>query len=59
VGGFLEQSDLVKFARHAPESADMQTAFESAERLVQETIPAPAAPAEQTAPADATTEGTS
>ena len=59
VGGFLEQSDLVKFARHAPESADMQTAFESAERLVQETIPAPAAPAEQTAPADATTEGAS
>lgn len=46
VTGFLEQSDLVKFARHAPTTANMQTAFESAERLVQDTIPTvqPAAP---------------
>lgn len=40
VTGFLEQSDLVKFARHAPGAADMHHALDSAERLVRETIPA-------------------
>ncbi|MDD2241253.1 MAG: hypothetical protein PHO14_06840 [Kiritimatiellae bacterium] len=45
VAGFLEQSDLVKFARHAPGRDDMRHALDSATRLVQETIPqAPASP---------------
>lgn len=35
--GFLEQSDLVKFARHKPWADDMRAAYASAERLVQET----------------------
>jgi hypothetical protein len=39
VAGFLEQSDLVKFARHAPGPADMRNALDSGERLVRETIP--------------------
>ncbi len=39
VAGFLEQSDLVKFARHAPGQADMRNALESAELLVHETMP--------------------
>ena len=37
---FLEQCDLVKFARHRPQRADMQNAYHAAERLVRETIPA-------------------
>lgn len=45
VARFLEQSDLVKFARHSPEAADMRNALGSAERLVRETMPViPAAP---------------
>ena len=40
VAGFLEQSDLVKFARHAPGQPDMHNALDSAERLVRETMPA-------------------
>ena len=36
---FLEQCDLVKFARYRPEKTDMTNAYDSAERLVQETIP--------------------
>jgi hypothetical protein len=44
VAGFLEQSDLVKFARHAPGPADMHNALDSAERLVRETSPAATAP---------------
>ena len=39
VAGFLEQSDLVKFARHAPAPSDMRNALDSAERLVHETMP--------------------
>jgi hypothetical protein len=39
VGGFLEQSDLVKFARHAPGAADMRNALDSAAALVRETLP--------------------
>ena len=42
VAGFLEQSDLVKFARHAPGQDDMHSALDSAERLVRETMPTPA-----------------
>jgi hypothetical protein len=45
VAGFLEQSDLVKFARHAPGQSDMRNALDSAERLVRETMPVAAAPA--------------
>ena len=41
VGGFLEQSDLVKFARHAPGPGDMRNALDSAARLVRETMPSP------------------
>lgn len=36
---FLEQCDLVKFARHRPGKQDMQAAYDAAERLVQETRP--------------------
>jgi YD repeat-containing protein len=36
---FLEQSDLVKFARHRPAKDDMKAAYDAAERLVRETIP--------------------
>ncbi len=44
VAGFLEQSDLVKFARHAPGPSDMHNALDSAERLVRETMPVEAVP---------------
>ena len=40
VAGFLEQSDLVKFARHAPGQTDMGRALDSATVLVRETMPA-------------------
>jgi len=40
VAGFLEQSDLVKFARHTPGATDMHNALDSAECLVRETLPA-------------------
>jgi hypothetical protein len=40
VAGFLEQSDLVKFARHAPGQGDMRNALDSADRLVRETMDA-------------------
>ena len=36
---FLEQCDLVKFARLRPQRADMQNGYNAAERLVRETIP--------------------
>ena len=39
VAGFLEQSDLVKFARHAPGQTDMRNALDSAAALVHETMP--------------------
>jgi hypothetical protein len=38
---FLEQCDLVKFARHRPARKDMQNGYAAAERLVRETIPTP------------------
>lgn len=41
VAQFLEQSDLVKFARHQPGTDDMRTAYTAAERLVRETISDP------------------
>ncbi|HMO49885.1 MAG TPA: hypothetical protein PKE26_05835 [Kiritimatiellia bacterium] len=41
---FLEQSDLVKFARFQPEIEDMRNAWDAAARLVRETIPAPQPP---------------
>ncbi|OQA26118.1 MAG: hypothetical protein BWY59_01515 [Verrucomicrobia bacterium ADurb.Bin345] len=43
---FLEQSDLVKFARYRPAQPDMEAAIKAAERLVVETTPAPAAQSE-------------
>ena len=46
VAGFLEQSDLVKFARHSPGAADMRNALDSAERLVRETLPTAPPPTE-------------
>ncbi|MBU4459303.1 MAG: hypothetical protein KJ579_01945 [Verrucomicrobia bacterium] len=39
--GFLEHSDLVKFARARPGAGEMQAAVQAAERLVRETIPLP------------------
>ena len=45
VGAFLEQSDLVKFARHRPGADDMRNAAGAAERLVRETAESGAAPA--------------
>jgi hypothetical protein len=44
VAGFLEQSDLVKFARHAPGQADMRNALDSAGLLVRQTTPVHRAP---------------
>jgi hypothetical protein len=38
-GAFLEQCDLVKFAKHRPAQSDMRAAYSAAERLVRETIP--------------------
>jgi len=37
---FLEESDLVKFARFEPEADDMRRAWDVAARLVRETVPA-------------------
>lgn len=39
VASFLEQCDLVKFARFLPASTAMRDAFQAAESLVRETIP--------------------
>jgi hypothetical protein len=39
VTDFLEQSDLVKFARFQPGQADMRAAYAAAEKLVRETVP--------------------
>ena len=38
---FLEQCDLVKFARYRPEQEAMRSGYDAAERLVTETIPPP------------------
>ena len=37
LGAFLQESDLVKFARLQPAAADQQRAFEAAEKFVRET----------------------
>lgn len=47
---FLEQCDLVKFAKHRPGSDDMRAAFGAAERLVRETVPPPPTPTEVSKP---------
>jgi hypothetical protein len=39
LGRFLEECDLVKFARHRPASADMKRAFDAAEKFVNDTRP--------------------
>ena len=41
VADFLEQSDLVKFARYQPDQNSMRAAYAAAEKLVHETIPSP------------------
>lgn len=41
---FLEQSDLVKFARHTPSAHDMERAWDAAAKLVRETMEATPAP---------------
>ncbi len=51
---FLEQCDLVKFAQHHPAQPDMLAAFEAAERLVRETIPAPPVPSNPVKPSPST-----
>jgi hypothetical protein len=37
LGGFLTESDLVKFARHVPTTADSERAFDAARRFVTDT----------------------
>lgn len=44
VTAFLEQCDLVKFARHRPGAVDMEAALAAAERLVRETVTQPIPP---------------
>lgn len=39
LGRFLEQCDLVKFAKHEPTEAELKELHESATRLVEETMP--------------------
>lgn len=41
LGEFLAESDLVKFARHHPSTADSENAFRAARRYVDETSPQP------------------
>jgi hypothetical protein len=41
LGAFLQESDLVKFARFRPGEEDKKRAFEAAERFVEETKPHP------------------
>lgn len=41
---FLEQCDLVKFAKHRPGAPEMRAGFDAAERLVMETVPIPPQP---------------
>lgn len=40
VGRFLEECDLVKFARHCPDRAGLEELLRSAEMFVRETVPA-------------------
>lgn len=40
LGGFLSESDLVKFARHMPTIDDSERAYDAAKRFVDETAPA-------------------
>ena len=42
LGEFLQEADLVKFARHRPGPADMDRAFAAAEKFVQESVGQPA-----------------
>lgn len=44
VGDFLQEADLVKFAKASPEQARMEQAWDSAKRLVDEPVAPPAAP---------------
>jgi hypothetical protein len=39
LGSFLQESDLVKFARFQPEQTDMRRAFEAARKFIEDTRP--------------------
>jgi hypothetical protein len=41
LSSFLQESDLVKFAKLRPEVADRQRAFDAAEKFVRESVPTP------------------
>lgn len=51
LGEFLMSCDLVKFARHEPARTELQGIYEAAVRLIDETQPPPALPAETPAAA--------
>ena len=40
LSNFLIQCDLVKFARYGPDEGEMKSAYESAKRFIDETVPA-------------------
>ena len=39
LGAFLQEADLVKFARHQPGAEDMKRAMDAAEKFVEDTQP--------------------
>jgi hypothetical protein len=41
IAGFLQSSDLVKFANHAPSVEECLTVLDAGEKIVRATIPAP------------------
>ena len=43
---FLMHCDLVKFARYGPDEGEMKSAYESAKRFVDETVPSALQPEE-------------
>lgn len=45
LGAFLERCDLVKFARYAPSRMELEDLLQSAQRLVDETVPEEPSPA--------------
>jgi len=59
LAAFLEQSDLVKFAKHTPGPSDMHNALDSATQLIRETMPVQAAinSAKETAQTDPESDG--
>ncbi len=47
LGAFLQEADLVKFARHRPGTEDMARAFAAAERFIREADASPGVPPPQ------------